>query len=134
MLKRSKIIYFLLLILLLIGNIIFLILDKCNINSFYFLTSSLHIIFPFISLFYILFLNIKKIEYKTRKYDESSLITYIIFGSLWLFIYNKISTYIPLYVAYIISILAFIIISIIFLYLNIKKGEIKEEPKIIRNK
>lgn len=134
LLRKSQCVYFALLALLLIGNVIFLILNNFKISSYYFLTASLFIIFPFISLFYILFLNIKKVDYRARKYDETGLISHIIFGSLWLFIFSKVNIYLDLYICYLISIISFIIICIIFTYLNIKKGEIKTDPKIISNK
>lgn len=134
MLQRSKIVYFSLLFLLLLGNFIYLCLDKFNIGSFYFLTSSLFIIFPFISLFYILYLNIKQIVYKARKYDEISLGAYVTIGAIWLFVYSKLTAYIDLLLAYGISLVLFILLSLVFGFLNYKKGEIKQGPKIVSNR
>ena len=120
--KISQIIYYLSLLALVILNAIVLSIYQINDLSFYLFTSSLLLIFPFISLFYILFLNIKKIEYKMRKYDEAGLITFIISGSILLFIYGKINNYVEIF--FIIGIVLFIIIAIIFLTLNILKGKI----------
>lgn len=120
--KISQIIYYLSLLALVILNAIVLSIYQINDLSFYLFTSSLLLIFPFISLFYILFLNIKKIEYKMRKYDEAGLIAFIISGVILLFIYGKINNYVEIF--FIIGIVLFIIIAIIFLTLNILKGKI----------
>ena len=120
--KISQIIYYLSLLALVILNAIVLSIYQINDLSFYLFTSSLLLIFPFISLFYILFLSIKKIEYKMRKYDEAGLITFIISGAILLFIYGKINNYVEIF--FIIGIVLFIIIAIIFLTLNILKGKI----------
>lgn len=120
--KISQIIYYLSLLALVILNAIVLSIYQINDLSFYLFTSSLLLIFPFISLFYILFLNIKKIEYKMRKYDEAGLIAFIISGAILLFIYGKINNYVEIF--FIIGIVLFIIIAIIFLTLNILKGKI----------
>ncbi len=130
--KKINFIFILIMSILLFINIGVLIYFKFNNLAYYILTSSLFIIFPFISLFLILFLNIKKIDYKARKYDEASLISYIILGSLLLFVYAKLNN--PnLVIFYILSIGIFIINSIIFAYLNFKKGEITK-PSIIRKR
>ena len=89
MLSKVKIVYILVLLIVLLSCIIITCYDKFQVISFYYLSSSLFIIFPFISLFFILFINIKKINYQARKYDEISMISLIILGTMWLYLYTK---------------------------------------------
>lgn len=133
MLSKVKIVYILVLLIVLLSCIIITCYDKFQVISFYYLSSSLFIIFPFISLFFILFINIKKINYQARKYDEISMISLIILGTMWLYSYTKLKEYIELVVAYSISGGLFVVVLILFIILNKFFGKIDGKARIIRN-
>ena len=133
MLSKVKIVYILVLLIVLLSCIIITYYDKFQVISFYYLSSSLFIIFPFISLFFILFINIKKINYQARKYDEISMISLIILGTVWLYLYTKLKEYIELVVAYSISGGLFVVVLILFIILNKFFGKIDGMARIIRN-
>ena len=133
MLSKVKIVYILVLLIVLLSCIIITCYDKFQVISFYYLSSSLFIIFPFISLFFILFINIKKINYQARKYDEISMISLIILGTMWLYLYTKLKEYIELVVAYSISGGLFVVVLILFIILNKFFGKIDGMTRIIRN-
>lgn len=133
MLSKVKIVYILVLLIVLLSCIIITCYDKFQVISFYYLSSSLFIIFPFISLFFILFINIKKINYQARKYDEISMISLIILGTMWLYLYTKLKEYIELVVAYSISGGLFVVVLILFIILNKFFGKIDGMARIIRN-
>ncbi len=133
MLSKVKIVYILVLLIVLLSCIIITYYDKFQVISFYYLSSSLFIIFPFISLFFILFINIKKINYQARKYDEISMISLIILGTMWLYLYTKLKEYIEVVVAYSISGGLFVVVLILFIILNKFFGKIDGKARIIRN-
>ncbi len=133
MLSKVKIVYILVLLIVLLSCIIITCYDKFQVISFYYLSSSLFIIFPFISLFFILFINIKKINYQARKYDEISMISLIILGTMWLYLYTKLKEYIELVVAYSISGGLFVVVLILFIILNKFFCIIYGKARIIRN-
>ena len=133
MLSKVKIVYILVLLIVLLSCIIITYYDKFQVISFYYLSSSLFIIFPFISLFFILFINIKKINYQARKYDEISMISLIILGTMWLYLYTKLKEYIEVVVAYSISGGLFVVVLILFIILNKFFGKIDGMARIIRN-
>lgn len=117
--KISFIIYLALLLILLATNIAVFSIYQINDLSFYLFSSSLYFIFPFLSLLYILFLNIKKIEYKARKHDETFLAILIVVGAILLFIYGKINDYTVIFLS--ISVALFVVIFIFYGIFNLIK-------------
>ncbi len=120
-----RFIYCALLVITLIINVIVFCIYGLGDLFFYLFTSSLYYIFPFITLFYILFLNLKNISYKENKYDEVALMVYILVGTLILYLYTKLTISISLWIYLICDIVLFIVITIVFGFIRNKKKRSK---------
>ncbi|EJW92914.1 membrane protein, partial [gut metagenome] len=111
--KLQQIIYYLLNLIILS----FLIYSLFSFNYVLFNTLLL-IVYAFVGLFYILFKEIKKIDYTRYKYSEAYYIFLIIFGTLFLYLNFKLEIKLDLYLLYLIPFLVFVLITLIFIVLN----------------
>ncbi len=134
--KKIKIIYIVILSLLVIGSLIGGYFLGYETGSFYYLlTSILLIAIPFVSLLFILFIEVKRIEFSRSQYLEAYFVVLMIAGSLLEWLYSKLEISLEIVYWHIFSLLAFCVITVIFMFLHKKhKNDPKNGPKFIANK